>query len=171
MTMHRLRAPGGLSLALLLVLSAATAQAQQFIATGRDTLRGLPGVEVIVEGIEPVFERGGLNAAAIQADVVARLAEAGIPIYASQKLNPSVAKAYVYVDITGLKVGRDGYAIGVQLHLRQTVRSSVTNSNVVNAMTWDQHTVVFVPPSRLKEVRTVVQSQVEQFVEDWQAVH
>ena len=61
--------------------------------------------------------------------------------------------------------------MGVQLHLRQTMRSPVTSSNVVNAMTWDQHTVVFVPPSRLKEVRTVVQSQVERFVEDWQAVH
>src|SRR6187551_90320 len=84
---------------LLLVAGAADANGQMFVSTGRDTLRGLPGVEVIVEGLQPELERSGLTGAAIRADVERRLRDGGISVYASQTANPSLAKAYLYVHI------------------------------------------------------------------------
>lgn len=151
---------------------APNASAQMFIATGHDTLRGLPGVEVAVEPLEPELERDGLTRAAIQTDVARRLGAGGVTLYGSQTENPSAAKAYLYVQVDGLRLpGQDLYAIGVQVQLRQTLRSPVTASNIVDAMTWDAHTVLVVKISEVERVRETIQEYVDQFARDWMAVH
>ena len=149
----------------------ASARAQQFQPTGRDTLRGLPGVEIMVEPIEPALERAGLNAREIRADVGRQLEAGGVTVYASQTDNPSSAKPYVYVQVVGVALDRQAFAIELQVHLRQTLRSPVTGSNIVNAMTWDQHTVMVTPSGRMDGVRSAIREAVAEFVTDWQAVH
>jgi hypothetical protein len=157
---------------LLLAAVAADASGQMFVSTGRDTLRGLPGVEVIVEALQPELERSGLTGAAIRADVERRLRDGGISVYASQTANPSLAKAYLYVHINALVLPRDaGYAVAAQVHLRQTLRSPVTGLNIVNAMTWDAQNVLGVSASALQTIRAEVLTFVDQFVQDWAAVH
>ena len=157
---------------LLLAGMARPASAQMFITTGRDTLRGLPGIEVMVEPLEPELERTGLVGAAIQSEAVQRLRTAGITVYVSQNENPSEAKPYLYVDVTGVRLGGQNlYAIAVQVQVRQTLRSPVTSSNIVDAMTWDARTVLAVPRSDLGSVRTIIQEYVDHFIEDWKAVH
>ena len=167
------RLAGVFSVALLLLAGgAADANGQMFVSTGRDTLRGLPGVEVLVEGLQPELERSGLTGAAIRADVERRLRDGGISVYPSQTENPSLAKAYLYVHINALVLPQQaGYAIAVQVHLRQTLRSLVTSSNIVNAMTWDAQNVLGVPPNALMTVRAEVLTFIDQFVQDWAAVH
>ncbi|HVH25288.1 MAG TPA: hypothetical protein VM818_00965 [Vicinamibacterales bacterium] len=167
------RMAGVFSMALLLLgARAPDADGQMFVSTGRDTLRGLPGVEVLVEGLQPELQQSGLTVAAIRADVERRLRDGGISVYASQSTNPSLAKAYLYVHLNALVLPQDaGYAIAVQVHLRQTLRSPVTGSNVVNAMTWDAQNVLGVPASALQTVRAEVLTFVDQFVKDWAAVH
>jgi hypothetical protein len=158
---------------ILLVTAIATdASAQMFITTGRDTLRRLPGVEVEVEGFDPDLERAGLLRAPIQMDIVQRLRAAGITVYATQNENPSEAKPYLYVDVTGVRLGgQNVYAIAVQVQVRQTLRSPVTSSNIVDAMTWDARTVLAVPGNNLVSVRTIVQEYVDHFIDDWRMVH
>lgn len=161
----------GLGMAFLILL-AIDAQAQQFMPTGRDTLRGLPGVEVLVEPLAPELEQSGLSAAVIRANAEAQLRAGGIPIYSSQSENPSPAKAYLYVHVSGLSLPRQGYALAVQVHLRQTLRSLVTGSAIVNAMSWDQQMVMVVlPGSSMRVVDAELRSLVERFVQDWRAVH
>ena len=151
---------------------APAASAQMFIATGHDTLRGLPGVEVVVEAVEPELERAGLTGAAIKADVERRLGAAGIAVYRSQNENPSAAKAYLYVQVDGVRVpAQDLYAIGVQLQLRQTLQSPVTASNIVDAMTWDAHTVLVAKTGEVVRVRDTIQEYADQFIRDWMATH
>jgi len=156
----------------VLVGVAPNASAQMFVPTGRDTLRGLPGVEVAVEPLERDLERDGLTLAAIQSDVERRLRAAGIIVYTSQTENPSEAKAYLYVHVNSLMVpGQDFYVIGVQVQLRQTLRSLVTASNIVDAMSWDAHDVLAVRIGQVTSVRETIQSYVDQFIRDWMAVH
>ena len=170
MTAQRSVGFGGM--AFLVVFLGTDARAQQFVSTGRDTLRGLPGVEVLVEPLAPELEQAGLTAAALHANVEGQLRASGIPIYASQTENPSPAKAYLYVHVSGLSLPREGYALAVQVHLRQTLRSLVTGSAIVNAMTWDQQMVMVVlPGDSMQGVHREVQSLVDRFVEDWRAVH
>jgi hypothetical protein len=157
---------------LLLASMPTSAFAQMFITTGRDTLRGLPGVEVAVEQLEPELERDGLTGAAVRADVVQRLRAAGVAVYASQNENPSEAKPYLYVDVNGVRLGGQNlYAIAVQVQVRQTLRSPVTSSNIVDAMTWDARTVLAVRRSDLASVRTIIQEYVDHFIDDWKSVH
>ena len=157
---------------ILVVGMAANASAQMFITTGRDTLRGLPGVEVAVENVEPDLERGGLVPAAIHSAVAERLRARGVPVYTSQKENPSEAKPYLYVDVTGIRLASQNlYAIAVQVQLRQTLKSPVTASNIVDAMTWDARTVLVVPGGSLARVGDTIDEYVDQFIRDWVAVH
>ena len=157
---------------LLLLAGAANANAQMFVSTGADTLRGLPGIEVIVDSLQPELESGGLTNAVLRADVEGRLRKGGVTIYPSQMANPSPAKPYLYISLNALTLPEGaGYALGVQVHLRQTLRSPVTNSNIVNAMTWDVHNVLAVPTSGLQSVRAEVLTFIDQFVEDWTRVH
>ena len=157
---------------VLLLGAASNVSGQMFVATGRDTLRGLPGVEVAVESLQDDLERDGLMRLAIQSDVERRLKAGGVLVYTSQKENPSEAKAYLYVHVNGARLPRqDLYAIGVQVQLRQTLRSPVTASNIVDAMTWDAHNVLVVKIRNVARVREIIQEYVDQFIQDWMAVH
>ncbi len=146
--------------------------AQQFVATGRGTLRGLPGVEVVVEPLPPEIVRGALSTKAVGDAVARQLRAAGITVYGSQRDNPSESKPYVYVHLTGVPVDDTRVAVAVQLHLRQTLVSLTTESKVVDAMSWDAHELIVSPAASLD---TVVQDEVRAlvgtFVEDWRAVH
>jgi len=148
------------------------ARAQQFIQTGRDTLRGLPGVEVIVEPIAPQLESQGLMASAVHANVEQYLRARSITVYANETENASAAKPYLYVQVSGLSLPSRGYALAVAVQVRQTLRSLVTGSAIVNAMSWDQQMVMVVQPGGgMKDVHAQVQALVDQFVQDWRAAH
>lgn len=173
MTLIPRRSVGASWVAFLIVVFAVTdAGAQQFLSTGRDTLRGLPGVEVLVEPLAPELERAGLKGSAIHANVERYLRARSIPVYSTQVANPSAAKAYLYVQVSGLSLPRGGYALAVEVQLRQTLRSLVTSSAIVNAMSWDQQMVMAVQPGdSMQGVHAEVQSLVNRFVQDWGAVH
>ncbi len=147
------------------------AAAQMFITTGSDTLRGLPGVEVAAE-VAPELEQAGVTASLVRSEVARRLDGARIRVYTSQAENPSPAKPYLYVHVNALHLDSQGlYVVAVQVHLRQTLRSPVTDSNVVNAMSWDAHNVLVVPAKELRSVLDEIQEYVDQFIADWAKVH
>ena len=159
--------------AVVLMLSLAMpgpVSAQMFVAAGRDTLRGLPGVELAVEGHLPESMAAGIGTAAIRTDVEARLRAAGVTVYATQQQNPSLAKPYLYVHLTALELPGGQLAVSVQVQLRQTLRSPVTASNVVNAMTWDAHNLFSTPAGGAGLLRAAVLEMVDGFIADWRAV-
>jgi hypothetical protein len=159
---------------IALVLTADPARevgGRQFVPTGRATLRGLAGVEVLVEALQPELERAGLTGASLRADIVSRIRAHGITVYASQSENPSPAKPYLYLDLNAIALPRGEVAVLVQLHLRQTLRSPATGADVVDAMTWDQHSIIRMPAGSPGTARATVRAQVDQFIEDWVAVH
>jgi hypothetical protein len=155
---------------LLVLLSASGASAQPVVATGRDTLRGLPGVEVAVESV-PELPHAELTATTLHTAVEQRLRAAGITVYATQAANPSDAKPYLYVHLNALPLPGKLVAVAIQVHLRQTVRSVVTGSSIVDAMTWDQHTLAAATAADGAQLRDLVLEMIDHFVADWRAVH
>ena len=155
---------------LAALLYTADAGAQMFVPNGKDTLRMLPGVEVLVEPFEPELKGSGISERAIAADVTAQLRAGGIRVYPNQVQNPSPGKPYLYVQVSGFALERQGYVIALQTHLRQSVRSLATESTIVNAMTWDR-AIVFLAPAAgaAAAVRQEVQRLVAEFVKDWAA--
>lgn len=163
-----------LSLCLLFILGGAPslAWAQMFVTTGRDTLRGLPGVEVLVEPLQPELEAVGLSTTGLTREVTQQLTAAGVTIYESQRENPSSSKPYVYVHVSAVAGGNGDVAVAIQLHLRQTLVSLTTESRVVNAMSWDQHSVSVMPLRMLRaDIVEEVRALAARFVADWKAVH
>ena len=144
---------------------------QLFVPTGGPTLRSLPGVEVIVESIPPALQRAGLTQASVALDVARSLQAGGVVVFPSQLANPSAAKAYLDVRTTLLALPDGSYAIAVQMHVRQTVASLVTESRIVNAATWENGRLVNVTAPDLPRVRDEIQAMTEEFVADWKAAH
>ena len=167
---HAFRALG-LTLAFL-VLIPDMASAQMFVPTGRDTLRELPGVEVIVESLQPELEREGVSGSDIRDAMTRQLLAGGIPVYESQRENPSLAKAYLYLHLNALELpDQQGYAVAVLVQVRQTLQSVVTVSQIVDAMTWDAHNVLHVPPGNFDGLYAEIERYVTLFISDWVAVH
>ena len=161
-----------LLVAALVVALAPVTQAQQFVTTGRDTLRGLPGVEVVIEPFDADLARGGLSVAAIHQAVVDQLQAARVPVFTSQRRNPSPAQPYLYVAVTGLSFDAGAaWAVALQVEVRQTVRSTVTESRIVDAVTWDQHTVIVLPTRELPNLKGEIVPLVAAFVADWTSTH
>jgi hypothetical protein len=154
----------------MLLLFVVEASAQLFVPTGRDTLRGLPGVEVAIEVPTPLPQTE-LTTAALRTAIEQRLHASGITVYETQKANPSDAKAYVYVHLNALSLPGQLHAVAIQVHLRQTVRSMITKSSIVNAMTWDEHTVAVVTAADGAQLRDLVLEMIDHFIADWRAVH
>lgn len=158
---------------LALACMAPSVRAQLFVATGRDTLRGLPGVEVMVEPLQTELEDAGLSGGALTSEIRKQLAVAGITIYASQRQNPSPSQPYLYVHLNAVSSpdGRD-MAVAIQVHVRQTLASLTTESKVVNAMSWDAHSVRLMAPAMVaRDVPNELRDLVARFITDWRAVH
>jgi len=156
---------------LVPLLFAVGVSTQPFVATGRDTLRGLPGVEVAVEDVPSELTQPDLATSAVRTAVEQRLRAGGVTVYATQAANPSDAKAYLYVHLNALSLPGQLQAVAIQVHLRQTVRSTVSKAVIVNAMTWEQHTVAAATPADGSQLRDLVLEMVDHFVADWRAVH
>jgi hypothetical protein len=155
-------------------LAASSLQAAQlFVPTGRDTLRRLPGIEVLVEPVQTDLERVGLTSDRVVAALVPRLESAGITVYRSQKANPSISKPYLYIHLNAVATDNGAaYALAIQVQVRQTMSSLTTESRVVDAMTWDAHTIVVVPAVTLRDdAQRQIDALVASFIEDWTSVH
>ena len=149
----------------------AASAGQRFVPTGGHTLRSLPGVEVIVETIPAVLQQAGLTPASVGRDLARSLQAGGVVVFPSQAANPGAAKAYLDVRVTLLALRDGSYAVAVQMHLRQTVASLVTESSIVNAATWEAGSLVNVTASDLRLVRGEIQAMTDEFLADWKAAH
>jgi hypothetical protein len=69
----------------------------------RTTLRGLSGVLVLVEDIDPGAERDGLMKHQIQADVELRLRQAGIAVLTWKQVRVVPGAPYLYVNVHARK--------------------------------------------------------------------
>ena len=161
-----------LLLAIGLLCYARAAGAQQFVPTGRGTLRGLTGVEVVIEPLPTEVVHEGLSGDLLRTSIQRQLTDAHVTVYDSQQANSSPAQAYVYVHVNALSVDSGArHAIAVQLQLRQTLQSLVTGSRIVDAMTWDAHNVLMTEGADSADLTAELRGYVDQFIEDWAAVH
>ena len=165
--------PSAVAAAIVLIASsvATLAAGQLFVPTGGHTLRSLPGVEVIVETIPAPLQRAGLTQTSVGLDVARLLQAGGVVVFPSQPANPSAAKAYLDVRTTLLQLRDGSYAVALQMHVRQTVASLVTESKIVNAATWENGRLVNVTAPELPQVRDEIRGMVEELLADWKATH
>jgi len=155
----------------LIALSVTASAGQRFVPTGGHTLRALPGVEVIVETMPAPLQRAGLTESSVAMQLGALLKAGGVVVFPAQAANPSAGKAYLDVRTTLLALRDGSYAVAVEMHVRQTVASLVTESKIVNAATWETGRLVSVAATDLPRVRDEIREMAEEFLADWKTVH
>ncbi len=107
-----------LVMAMILTFDLGTAQATSL--DERESLRGLPGVAVVIENISPDVQAVGLTEEAVQTDVELILQSSGIRVFTIVEIANMPSKPFLYVGITLRNGSVYSYYLGVR-HLTQRI--------------------------------------------------
>ena len=138
----------------------------------RESLKGVAGVEVLVEPLDTDIERLGLSDEKMQQDVKQRLQKAGIKVLTERErlASPTGAMLIVRVDTLHDRIGR--YFYSTDLLLAQRVTLGTPGAPEASAVTWKKLGVVStVADDNVKHLEDQVLRKVDQFIKDYLAVN
>jgi hypothetical protein len=138
----------------------------------RESLRGLVGMEVLVEPLNIEIEERGLQTMKLQSDIRQRLQKADIKVLTERErlATPTAAMLAVRVDALHDRIGR--YFYSVDLLLTQRVRLEGNVASHPSAVTWMKLGAIgVVADDNVKHLEEQVLRKVDQFIKDYQAVN
>lgn len=149
----------------LLVCSIAPATASDS-EIDRASLKGLQGVFVLIEDLNPPEEQAGLKTVDIQADAEQQLKAAGIPLLSkTQNIDtPGMPTLYISVSVAS-STATDVWPFSIDVNLEQqaTLKRN-PDTFVPTAITWHVGSIGAVEKSNIRSVRDRVKEQVAKFV-------
>jgi len=145
--------------------------ANSFSLTCEDCLKGLEGMEVLVEEVKAELEDYNLTAIQIQTDVEAKLREAEIKVLSkeeNEKIQP-LRKPYLYVKIKSHKLPwkRLVVAYSIEVTLKQLVTLPAQPKSLRRpffAPTWYKNIVGAAVPKDFAEIRDGVHQLTDKFI-------
>jgi hypothetical protein len=138
----------------------------------RDSLKGLLGLEVLVEPLNIEIEQRGLQTVKLQSDIRQRLQKAGITVLTERErvATPTAAMLVVRVDAVHDRIGRFFYSI--DLLLTQRVRLEGPVASELSAVTWIKPGGIgIIADDNVKHLEDQVLHKVDQFIKDYLAVN
>jgi len=151
-------------LGIVLIAGASSAQDSQ-----RNTLKGLPGIGVLVESLDPDLEKDGLTADLLTMDTFSRLRLAGIRFLTTAERRATLADAYVHVNLKTLKNEKGLYAYSIDVAVRQV--AVLMNGERAICPTRETGGMGTVGADGVREVRGVVKDKVNEFIDAWLSVN
>ena len=158
-------------IALFLILCSTSPAFADDDVSSRESLKGLPGVFVIVQDLEPAIEQAGLTKADIQMDVELRLRLAGIPVLSRAEWITTPGGPYLYVNTNVFNSNNTVWPFSVEISSMQRVILERGSANIFFAPTWSVTTVGSVGSNKLTQVKDVVKEYVDQFINAYLAVN
>lgn len=168
---------GGLLVVALLIITTATGWGDDSQAT-RGTLRGLPGVKVLVNNLPPDLERAGLSSSQLQTDAELRLRGAGIRLLMLDEWLGTPGQPLLSIRAIGFSPatttgGHLGYIAFTRVSLIQHVRlvrdPAIRTSP---AETWSSDgRLEIVDPWTVRLIRESVADQVDRFINAYLSVN
>ena len=154
------------------------APANSFSLSCEDCLKGLEGVEVLVEEVKAELENYNLTAIQIQTDVEAKLREAGIKVLSkeeNEKVQP-LRKPYLYVKINSHKLPwkREVIAYSIEIVLKQLAllpHQPKSARKPFYAPTWYENIVGAATPKDFSEIREGVNQIMDKFIKGYQTAN
>jgi hypothetical protein len=167
-----------LALAVALGIPSFFTPPNSFSLTCEDCLKGLEGVEVLVEEVSAELEECNLTAIQIQSDVEAKLREAEIKILSkeeNEKIQP-LRKPYLYVKIKSQKLPwkRLVLAYSIEISLKQLVSLPAQpkpSRKPFFAPTWCKNIVGAAVPKDFSEILEGVHQLTDNFIKDYLAAN
>ena len=102
----------------------------------RESLRGLPGVEVVVEEVKSDAQVDGLSQESIRAAVELILRSKGIRVLTQSERSETPAKPYLYVSVGTDKQTSGQYSFSPRVELYQAVSLVQRPQHMMPALTW-----------------------------------
>jgi len=153
-----------LVLVSLIALGAATAADSDW---QRETLRGLKGVQVLVEGLSPELRDANLDATMVQNDVELKLRQAGIKVVTKTESSttPGMPALCIRADVWHPPTG--DYVYDVKVELQQQARLEREPKIIANgARTWASRGAIGTSGIAMlsTSVRDAVTEKVDEFI-------
>jgi hypothetical protein len=139
--------------------------------SSRESLKGLPGVFVIVDDLEPAIEKAGLTKADIQSQVEQELKVAGIPVLTREQWVTTPGGPYLHVNAFVVSGADSVWPFFVEVSSMQRVALERSSVNIFFAPTWSVATVGSVGSNRLRQIEDIVKDYVDQFVKAYRAMN
>jgi hypothetical protein len=137
----------------------------------KETLRGLPGVTVVIEPLQAAAEQDGLTQQQLHADVERQLRAAGIRVLTQEEWRRTAGSPYLYVNVSALKKSYGLYAYAIEVCLNQVVTLLRAHDIQEFAETWETREVGTVGKEQLATVRESVAAHVNIFIQDYFTVN
>jgi hypothetical protein len=154
----------------LLFLNASAAFAEM-PDRAKETLRGLPGVSVVVEPLQANAEQDGLTQQQLHADVERQLRAAGIRVLTQDEWRSTPGSPYLYINVSALKKSYGLYAYAIEVCLNQVVTLLRAQNIQEFAETWETREVGTVGKEQIATVRESVAAHVDVFIKDYFTVN
>jgi hypothetical protein len=141
----------------------------------KEVLRGLKGIKVVVENIDPRVERLGLSQSQIQSNVEAQIRRVGIKILKTYK-PPAMTALYVNVHTLIPSQAKTimVYSINVMVYenvyLKRDI-GTVGDLKEVRAADWVNAMVGLIGIPHIRDIYKKVELQVDKFISDYLAVN
>jgi hypothetical protein len=141
-----------------------------FALSSMESLKGLKGVEVLIEELNPDLENLNLTMIQIQSDVESKLRKAGVQVLSkeeNEKIQP-LRKPYLYIKINSCKLSsrRESIAfnIGIALNQQVLLRGQADAKKCVFAPTWYTSVVGAAGRKNIQEILDTVQDLTDKFI-------
>jgi hypothetical protein len=140
-------------------------------AQNRSSLRGLDGVGVLVEPLDPEIEAEGLKESALRALMVKKLQGAGIRVNAEEDFifSPGRPAVYLNAEISKLVTQEGavwGYLCSLDIALTQNVYLVRSPEQAVPAATWETGFLGLFPD--MASIRKIVEQAIDTFIHAYQ---
>lgn len=161
-----------ISVLLVVIAPSSAAKAQEPVSSiGKESLRGLKGVWVLVAGIDKDVERNGLTESQLRTDAKLKLRKAGIHVVTSEESRSNnIGMLHIDVGAIQLREAQGVYVFSITVELIQDVRLPRAPSNAVfSAITYYvPHSCGTVGADHIRdELRNSVNDKVDVFLNDY----
>jgi hypothetical protein len=137
----------------------------------RQSLRGLKGIYVFVENLDPQIEKDGLTKNSIKRDVEMMLRKAKIKTLSKGEWFDVTGSPYLYVNANVLKLpDTKEYIYSISIALKQNVYPVREAIEILGAATWSVGGIIGITPS-LDKIRASVREQVNKFIKTYLSVN
>jgi hypothetical protein len=160
---------GTIGLSIALVPSQAEQSAD---ASGRESLKGLVGIGLLVEPLNIEIEQLGLETGKLESDIRQRLQKADIKVLADRErlATPAAAMLLVRLDALHDRIGRYFYTTDVLL--TQRVRLEGKGVSELSAVTWLKLGAIdTVADDNVKHLEDQVLRKIDQFIKEYLTVN
>lgn len=138
----------------------------------RESLRRLPGVEVIVETFLSEEEAAGFSRDAIRTGVELVLQSNGVRILSGSERLETSSTPFLYVKVNPLKHNSaDTYCLAIEVELHQAVSLLNRPEQRMSARTWNRVQIAMIGEQITGRVNELVEPLIKQFANDFLTVN